>query len=350
LDENRYNLITYKMKKILVFSTLIILLLFGGCCVLFPKKCNNINGSYETISNNITIPEYKPLNIPISEIPLPAFFIGDLLSGGCFKSGTPITTVTAVDSLRQKAERSKRFETELKTEFEKAAIKANLDASITRALTQQFDTKIYGMKVVQVDPANTLPNLINPNCNSTELDYFVDKRTVVIAGLKADSIVVKMNSGLTAEQKAKVDAAIDSLNLKLGLSFGRAISSVGEFSFSGRNLFFGALVSTLKALQYKQSYDIRIKAGGTIQLSYIKGKYTVLISRPSFSNVNRLTFNFYDNLNNTITTGPQDIDFEKGHSYIVADNRRVNLTVIKRGKNEYLLNITMLIVGISGKE
>lgn len=338
------------MKKLLLISTLAISILLDGCCVLFPSKCKDKEGTYETISNNITTPQYLPLNIPISDIPLPSLLIGGLPSGGCFKNNTPQTEVLAVDTLRQLAERQKKFEANLKAEFEKAAIKANLDASISRALTQQFKTEIFGMKIVQVDPANTYPNFTNSNCNTSELDYFINNRTVIIAGLKADSIIVKMSSGLTAEQKVKVDAAIDTLNLKLGLSFGRAVSSTGEFSFTGKNLFFGALTSSLKALQYKQSYNITLSEGETKNLNYNNGKYTVLVSRPAIASVERLTINFYDILNNTITTGQQDIDFNKGHSFIVADNRRVNFSVIKKSNDKFSLTVTMLIVGLSGQE
>jgi hypothetical protein len=336
------------MKK-LTFSVIFILMLFDGCCPLFHINCNKVE-SFEVISNNISTPHYFPLNIPISDMPLPSFLVGGLPSGACFKSNAPQTTVTAVDTLRQHAESQKNFEAGLKAAFEKAAVKANLDVSLTRALTQQFNTEIYGMKVVQVDPANTFPNFVNTNCNTSELDYFVDKRTVIIAGLKADSIVVKMNSGLTAEQKAKIDAVIDTLNVNLSLSFGRAISSAGSFSFSGRNVFFGALISSLKALQYEQTYSIRISEGQTIKLDYAKGKYSLLISRPSFSNVERLTVNLYDNLNTAITTDPLDIDFNQGHSYIIADNRRVNFSIIKKDKNKYSLSVTMLILGVSGQE
>jgi hypothetical protein len=340
------------MKKLLLALTISYSILMTGCCFLFPSKCKDNEGSYETIANNVTTPQYLPLNLPMSTISLPALLVGEqgLPSGGCFMNDAILTTSDAPDSLIQVAERQKTYSDSLHSKFEKGLVKAGLDAAISRALMQQFTTKVYGIKIVQVDPANTFANFKNTNCNTSELDWFINKRKVIIAGLKADSIVVTMGSSLTAAQQAKVDAAIDTLNLQLGLSFSRAVSSSGQFSFSGKNLFFGALTTSLEVKKCQQEYEFELNASENLSFDFCQKNYTVLVTKATMGN--HFTVTFFDKMNATLSTGELDIPVNNAYSVIVGENRRVNFFIKSNNGNENKFNmtVTMYIVGISGHQ
>ena len=337
------------MRKLILLLS--ISFFIASCCVLRPSKCKDNEATFETISNNVTTPQYLPLNLPISSIPLPSLLVGNggLPSGGCFENSTEQTTVNAPDSLIQLADREKKFEAGLKAEFEKAMIKVGVEAAISRALTQSFTTKAYGISIVQIDPANTFANFENTNCNSSELDWFVDNRTVIIAGVKADSLIINMESGLTSEQKAKIDAVIDTLNIELGLSFNRMVQSSGEFRLSAKEVFFGALTSSLTVKKCEQKYKTKLSKGESDIFSYCKENYTVTLKR-SLSG-DRFTINLFDKYNSDLTTGELDIPINKPFSAIVGNNRKVNFFIQEKNKkNSFSLKITMYLVGVSGQE
>jgi len=62
----------------------------------------------------------------------------------------------------------------LKATFSKYRIDANLEAEITKAMTQNWSIQVTGLTYVSVDPASIQANFDNQTCADADLGWFKD--------------------------------------------------------------------------------------------------------------------------------------------------------------------------------
>ncbi|MFQ5866142.1 MAG: hypothetical protein ACE5IW_13050 [bacterium] len=331
------------LRQLAVLVTLFLSFSVQSCISFKPPK-------FEPLDEDPT-PKYFPLNVPQSEIPLPAVIVGEQeqLSGGCLTSTVERKSTAGFNELIQEALKEKNFEAGLKAEFEKAIVKAGLDVSVSQALMQSWRTEIKGVKIDQVDPANAVPNFTNESCRVAELRWFEDERTVVTGGLLADTLSVKMEHALSSEQIAKLQAAINSINVNLGLSFKNASESQGEVLLNATNVYFGAFTTELSMTRCKEKLNIELEPGQSITTNICEDNYIVVVERSAGSE--RFTVNV-TMPEEGIETGQLDIEPNRTYAHALGQNRLVSIFINhpNPNQNEVEIRTTILLVGISGKE
>ena len=286
-------------------------------------------------------PQWIPFNAPQSAVTLPAFMVGEQgeLSSGCWQ---PIasTDVGSADRFEWNQEKQKKLEASFQATFSKFLLKAGLEASVANAFNQQWSLHIEQLSFTKVDPANIRAKFSNPACATTALGWFVDKRLVVTAAAKAGKVSIKAKTSMSKEQKAKLEAAIQKINVELHSNFQNLATGSEDQTIEASNVYIGALGTTLVA---EECLEESLSLLPDKNLAVCKGKYTVKVSPSAVTDRYTLAVTPSDG-----ATVKFDEKFDEQQSRQLDDLRIVRAMVNKAGTG-FKGRLTILLVGASGR-
>lgn len=192
---------------------------------------------------------YLALNLPRGEMTLPAVFVGAQRqpSSGCFLDIQPSEPIPVAGELAATVKREKQFEADFKASFHTALIEAGLSAEAVSVLIERWETRLYGLKVVEVDPSLVRPNFANEACASVPLEWFTDDRAVAIGAILVDSLFVDMGSLANQDQRMKVAIAVQRVGTELGFSLARSALLDEALTYAATNVFVGVTTTGLAA-------------------------------------------------------------------------------------------------------
>ncbi|HEY3495915.1 MAG TPA: hypothetical protein VGK73_14555 [Polyangiaceae bacterium] len=207
-------------------------------------------------------PKWEPLNVPQSAIELPAFMVGSQkqLSDGCWKSVTPKTGTGPV-SIAWNQEKERELAASFQTRFDLFLVNANVDASVRDALKQSWKLALADITYLEVDPAQIRPDFTNEACTAAELDWFKDGRFVVTQGIKARKATISATAAADAAQQAKLDAAIQQMNVDLHTSFKQKRLENENLLIEAEDVFVGAIGTSLVAKSCIPETPFNLAAG-----------------------------------------------------------------------------------------
>ncbi len=210
---------------------------------VFPRKVGTSR------DEPLAPPSFQPLNVPTRTVKLPAMPVGSQgqLSTACFNAAS-MSETESLDAVAQAFVQEKKWQASFKAAFEHALVEVGMDASLAQSFTQSWTLEAKGLKLSTVDPADVRPNFANQACTTKELGFFSDKRSVFTGALKAAELLVKAETSMDADRKAKLQAAITVINTKLGFDFSSMAMEDSHFELKGTNVYFGALASSLKVM------------------------------------------------------------------------------------------------------
>jgi hypothetical protein len=322
--------------------------LFAIGCAVKPKT--------DIIENTLppdSAPTYLPLNLPLGDMDIPALLVGqeNYPSGGCFKlpDGVSPESTASMDQLITQAMSDRSFETGLKAEFKKALLDVGLEASITDALTNNVTTEIFGAEIITVGPDEVQPDFTKGTCLIEELQYFVDNRTVITGGIRADSFKVRTSGNLDQSQQAKFDLALEKLNTALKTSFHRSLAQSASVDLSASDVYFGAITSSLASVKCNYSLTLELEKGGRhIEDDFCKGFRMVIERSANFPK--RYTFQLTKQGGEAVSVGPMDIEELKLYAFPAGLNRQVTVEIVEKSEAEQEVKVGITLVGVSGAE
>ena len=336
------------MKNITKILLLGLILTLFGCL-------EKVNKTIKKLSSNVTEPVYTPFNLPQSKIELPSIFVGkeNSVENACFISTTDTISMNAQDSLKILVYRDTKMTASLQAEFEKELVKAGLDASLASSTSKKISIDVKGIKIVKLkDISKIKPDFRSATCNTQALNFYVNNRTIITQALKAEKYIVSTSSALSNEIKAKLNATIDTLNLKLGMAFERAVNASGEFEYTATNVFFGALTTKLAVVECK--IDVRnakIEEGMLYEVSNNKlcSNFQARFKRSKMSN--DFTVEIYPQNNPQIGSGQIDIKEGVVTSVLINDVSIAAVTIDQKPKSDkFNISLSIYIVGVDAEQ
>jgi hypothetical protein len=227
----------------------------------------------------------------------------------------------------------------LQASFKKYLVDAGLSASIADQFTQHWTLTGKTFSLVQVDPSMIRPNFSNQACSAADLGWFVDGRPVITQAIKAGEISIEAKSGMTKEEKAKLDLAIDKIGTELHADFHHLADLGGTHKITATNAFVGAMQTGLKVKECKNNAPFAATAGATFRICGYSIKLTPAAVGKRY----------------TLSVTPQDgataeLDAELGLQtpLPVGELRVVRALVEKDGANFKVENLSVLLVGAGG--
>lgn len=336
------------MKKITLILTLISLVVLTGC----PPK---VNKNIRKLEGNVTVPVYTPFNLPQSSIGFPSIFVGTerSIENVCFSGSKSTEELNAPDSLKIIVNRDTNVKAALQADFENELVKAGLSTELAKSTSSKISIEVDGIKIVKLtDISGVTPDFNNASCNTNALNFYVNDRTIITGALKAEKYVVKTESGLSSSLKSKIDAAMDTLNLKLNLAFEKAVNASGDFEYSASNVFFGGLTTKLAVVQCEVKVPkVEIKKGVLFEIdeNNLCSDLKARLKRSSISS--DFTVEIFPKNNARLGSGQIDVSEGKVTDILVNDVTLASLTIDQIPNTEnFKINLNIFIVGIKADQ
>ena len=248
---------------------------FAGTLLLLGMSCTG--ATQKPVGGPpVAAPRWVPFNAPQSTLKLPSFMVGEQgeLSSGCWTSASE-SNVDSLTGMKWDKDQQKQFDSNVQATFSKYLLDVGLDASLASSLTQRWTLEVGKLSFTKVDPATIRANFGNGACTTKELGWFADKRFVVTAAVKADTVKIRSTTAISSEQKAKLDAAIDKINAKFHADFHNLRSAGENLELDATNVFIGGMGTTLVADECAPApFDIAPNAS----VAVCGGKYTIKVS------------------------------------------------------------------------
>jgi len=333
------------MKHLSKIAIVAIAFLLIGC----PEK---VNQTIKKLSDNVTTPVYTPFNLPQSSIGLPSIFVGNenSIENVCFKGSSATEEFEATDSLRIVVNQDTKITSSMQLKLEKELINAGLSAEIAKSTSRKISVEVEGLSIKKLSKiSEVIPDFNSAACNTQSLNYYVNNRTIITGALKAEKYIVKTEAGLTNELKTKLDAVIDTLNIKLKLAFNRVVNASGNFEYTATDVFFGALTTKLAVVECKTEVDkVEIMTGGLYEKD-LCSNFKARLKRSIMSS--DFTVEIYPENNPRIGSGQIDVIADKVTDVLVNDVTLAAVTIDQIGESDqFNIDLSIYIVGINAEE
>lgn len=283
--------------------------------------------------------DYTPLKMPLEKIPLPSLFVSDglTLSGGCLQPGNP-TESASLSTLARDFVDHGDFEAGVKETFEGELVKAGVDASTAAKVANNLRIEASNVSVFTVDPATLLPNFNNPACTEPELQWFVNKRSIVVEGIRAAEMKITSQATDSSDVQAKLGATTSKVQSDFGTSFAHTTDQDNSVTMTASNVFFGVRAVPMVSKECRAE-DLKLKEG--TPKTICGGRYEVSVTPAPVGNRYTLSVTPKDG-----STMDFDLEFGKQTPKPIGDLRIVYANV-RRG-TPMQANIGIILVGPSG--
>jgi hypothetical protein len=314
-----------------------------------------VHKSISKLTDNVTEPHYASFNLPQSEISLPSIFVGEenSIENVCFIGDTQTKEMYAPDSLKISISRDTKMRESFQSELKKELVKAGLSSDLASTTSKKISVEIEGIRILKLSNISQVkPDFNNASCNTKALNYYVDDRTIITGALKAEKYKVITTSGMSNEIKAKLDAVINNLDIKLGMAFERAVNASGDFEYTASNVFFGALTTKLAVVECKvEVYKVKIKPDGLFKISKndICSNFNARFKRSLMSS--DFTVEIYPEYNPQIGSGEIDVREGKVTDIRINDVALASVTIDQLpNSDKFNIDLSIKIVGIDAEQ
>ncbi len=229
-------------------------------------------------------------------------------------------------------------------------VETGLEASLVNKSFNQVRLE-YGKSSLKVlkNLASVKFDLNNSTCTNSNFNYLVNKRSVIIGAMKADSITVITESALDKRVEAALDLILKNAGAEFQLQFSSAKEINNEFNYTARDVFYAAYTSSLvvkecgvrdtrKKIKHDELYSFDLECDFTVRLK--RGELTDDFSVEIFMPADIAG-----------GSGTINVEVDKPTSIPISDNTRANVTISQASKeNVFKIDVILYMVAINASE